>query len=96
MISPFVAPILSTTPQTDTTARFTLGDYTLWGIDGDTISASDFAYDTSAKTITVNTDKHFAIQNTNQTKITSGDDAGYLQNASAIGFIIPAGVSALP
>lgn len=63
-------------------------------MDGDTISASDFTYDTSAKTITVNTNKHFAIQNTNQTKIASGDDAGYLQTPSAIGFIIPAGVSA--
>ena len=94
LISPLVAPVLSATPQADTTARFTLGDYTLWGIDGDTISASDFTYDTSAKTITVNTDKHFAIQNTNQTKIASGDDAGYLQTPSAIGFIIPANVSA--
>lgn len=89
-----VAPVLSATPQADQAGGFTLGDYTLWGIDGDTISASDFTYDTSAKTITVNTNKHFAIQNTNQTKIASGDDAGYLQNASAIGFIIPAGVSA--
>lgn len=89
-----VAPVLSATPQVDTTGRFTLGDYTLWGVDGDTISASDFIYDTSAKTITVNTNKHFAIQNTNQTKIASGDDAGYLQTPSAIGFIIPAGVSA--
>lgn len=89
-----VAPVLSATPQVDTTGRFTLGDYTLWGVDGDTISASDFIYDTSAKTITVNTNKHFAIQNTNQTKIASGDDKGYLQTPSAIGFIIPAGVSA--
>ena len=89
-----VAPVLPATPQVDQAGRFTLGDYTLWGIDGDTISASDFTYDTSAKTITVNTGKHFAIQNTNQTKIASGDDAGYLQNASAIGFIIPANVSA--
>lgn len=89
-----VAPVLSATPQVDQAGRFTLGDYTLWGIDGDTISASDFTYDTSAKTITVNTNKHFAIQNTNQTKIANGDDAGYLQNASAIGFIIPANVSA--
>lgn len=94
MISPFVAPVLSASPQSDQTGKFTLGDYTLWGVDGDTISASDFIYDTSAKTITVNTNKHFAIQNANQTKIASGEDAGYLQTPSAIGFIIPAGVSA--
>lgn len=94
LVSPLVAPVLSATPQVDTTGRFTLGDYTLWGIDGDTISTSDFAYDTGTQTITVNTNKHFAIQNTNQTKITSGDDKGYLQTPSAIGFIIPAGVSA--
>lgn len=93
LISPFVAPVLSATPQADQTGKFTLGDFTLWGVDGDTISASDFVYDTDTQTITVNTNKHFAIQNTDQTKIADGDSKGYLQNASAIGFIIPAGVS---
>ncbi|WP_369809510.1 hypothetical protein, partial [uncultured Adlercreutzia sp.] len=74
-------------------SAFTLADYTIWGVDGDTVSLSDFSYDASAKTITINTDKHFAVQNTDQTKDT-GIREGYIKNTSAVGFVIPAGRSA--
>jgi hypothetical protein len=66
---------------------FELGGFTIWGVDGDAVTASDFAYDEAAKTLTVNTDKHFAIQNADQTK---GSD-GYLAVNSSAAIVIPAG-----
>ncbi|MCU7585908.1 hypothetical protein N1614_11190, partial [Adlercreutzia muris] len=66
---------------------FELGGFTIWGVDGDTVTAADFAYDAAAKTLTVNTDRHFAIQNTDQTK---GSD-GYLAVNSSAAIVIPAG-----
>ena len=66
---------------------FELGGFTIWGVDGDTVTAADFAYDAAAKTLTVNTDRHFAIQNTDQTK----DSDGYLAVNSSAAIVIPAG-----
>ncbi len=74
----------TTAPSADS---FTLGDFTIWGIDGDAVTAADFAYDAAAKTLTVNTDKHFAIQNADQTK----DSDGYLAVNSSAAIVIPAG-----
>ena len=73
---------------------FALGDFTIWGIDGDAVTAADFTYNSSAKTLTVNTDAHFAIQNTDQTKITSGADAGRIANPSSASIVVPAGRNA--
>ena len=81
----------TTAPSADS---FTLGDFTIWGIDGDAVTAADFAYDEAAKTLTVNTDKHFAIQNADQTKVESGADEGYLANPTSTSLVIPAGASA--
>ncbi len=75
---------------------FTLADdYTVWGVDGDIVSPSDFSYDATAKTITVNTDERFAVQNTDQTKVETDDDAGRIANPSDICFVVPAGRKAL-
>lgn len=76
---------------TPSTGAFTLGPYTIWGVDGNTVSSADFAYNASKKTITVNTDKHFAVQNTDQTMATAGNEAGYLANPADVCFVIPAG-----
>ena len=54
----------TTAPSADS---FTLGDFTIWGIDGDAVTAADFAYDEAGKSLTVNSDKHFALQNAEQT-----------------------------
>ena len=69
---------------------FELGGFTIWGVDGDTVAAADFAYDAAAQTLTVNTDKHFAIQNTDQEKETSGPYEGHLVHLSPVGIVIPA------
>ena len=69
---------------------FKLGGFTIWGVDGDTVAAADFAYDAAAQTLTVNTDKHFAIQNTDQEKETSGPYEGHLVHLSPVGIVIPA------
>ncbi|MCR2036336.1 hypothetical protein NSA09_12540, partial [Adlercreutzia mucosicola] len=73
---------------------FELGGFTIWGVDGDTVTAADFAYDAAAKTLTVNTDRHFAIQNTDQTKVTSGDGTGRIANPTDVGLVIPSGRNA--
>ena len=65
---------------------FTIADFTIWGVDGDTVTAGDFAYDEAAKTLTVNTDKHFAIRNSDQT----ADAQGWPAAKSAVGIFIPA------
>ncbi|WP_296011873.1 hypothetical protein [uncultured Adlercreutzia sp.] len=72
-------------------SAFTLADYTIWGVDGDAVSSSDFNYNASAKTITINTDKRFAIQNTDQAKVATGDNIGRIANPSDICFVIPSG-----
>ncbi|MCR2028146.1 hypothetical protein [Adlercreutzia muris] len=73
---------------------FALGDFTIWGIDGDAVTAADFTYNSSAKTLTVNTDAHFAIQNTDQTKVASGAEAGRIANPSSASIVVPAGRNA--
>ena len=65
---------------------FTIADFTIWGVDGDTVTAGDFAYDEAAKTLTVNTDKHFAIRNSDQI----ADAQGWPAAKSAVGILIPA------
>ena len=81
-------PLFAATPRTVAPGpgAFQLGDFTIWGTDGDTVTAADFAYDSGAKTLTVNTDKRFAIQNTDQTK----DSDGYLAVNSSAAIVIPA------
>ncbi len=75
---------------------FQIGDFTIWGTDGDTVTAADFAYDEAAKTLTVNTDKRFALQTGDQT-IAEADDspagaiAGTHVNPVDVGIVIPAG-----
>ena len=74
---------------------FTIAEFTIWGVNGDSVSASDFAYDETAKTLTVNTDKHFAIQNTDLSEADSASIANQswavLQKAAPTRLIIPAG-----
>lgn len=72
------------TPSPD---AFEMGGFTIWGVDGDKVTAADFAYDAAAKTLTVSTDRHFAIRNTDQTK----DSGGNLTNPIDTSIIIPAG-----
>lgn len=67
-----------------------MGGFTIWGVDGDKVTAADFAYDAAAKTLTVNTDKHFAIRNTDQEKEASGPYEGHLAHLSPVGIVIPA------
>lgn len=80
----------ATAAATPGPGAFDLGGFTIWGTDGDTVTAADFAYDAAAKTLTVNTDKHFALQNTDQTVVSSGANAGRIANPSPTSFIIPA------
>ena len=67
-------------------------------MDGDTVTASDFAYDDAAKTLTVNTDKHFALQTDDQTivgKTPSEDNAaGVHAKPNTTSLVIPAGQTA--
>ncbi len=63
------------------------------------MTAADFAYDATAKTLTVNTDKHFALQTDDQT-ISEKDDsstgaiAGTHAKPIDVGVVIPAGRNA--
>lgn len=68
-----------------------MGGFTIWGVDGDKVTAADFAYDAAAKTLTVSTDKHFAIRNTDQATVSSGANAGRIANPVDTCLVIPAG-----
>ena len=75
---------------------FKLGGFTIWGVDGDAVTASDFAYDEAAKTLTVNTDKHFALQTDDQTLSDKEDESvhtivGAHTNPVSTRLLIPAG-----
>ncbi|MEY8339770.1 hypothetical protein [Adlercreutzia muris] len=75
---------------------FELGGFTIWGVDGDAVTASDFAYDEAAKTLTVNTDKHFALQTDDQTLSDKEDESvhtivGAHTNPVSTRLLIPAG-----
>ena len=76
------------TPSPD---AFEMGGFTIWGVDGDKVTAADFAYDAAAKTLTVSTDKHFAIRNTDQATVSSGANAGRIANPVDTCLVIPAG-----
>ena len=77
---------------------FKLGGFTIWGVDGDAVTAADFAYDAAAKTLTVNTDRHFALQTDDQTivgKTPSEDNAaGVHAKPNTTSLVIPAGQTA--
>ena len=75
---------------------FELGGFTIWGVDGDAVAAGDFAYDDAAKTLTVNTDKHFALQTDDQTLSDKEDESartipGIHKNPVSTRLIVPAG-----
>ncbi|MVX61913.1 DUF11 domain-containing protein, partial [Enterorhabdus mucosicola] len=75
---------------------FELGGFTIWGVDGDTVTAADFAYDAAAKTLTVNTDRHFALQTDDQTLSDKEDESvhtivGAHTNPVSTRLLIPAG-----
>ncbi len=67
---------------------FELGGLTIWGVDGDTVSESDFALTDGV--LTVNTGKHFAIQSPDQTLDADGAHTNPVNTRIAI----PAGVEA--
>lgn len=79
--------VAAASPSAD---AFELGGFTIWGIDGYTVTAADFSFDPSAKTLTVNTDARFATQNADQAK----DASGNLANAVGTCLVVPAGRSA--
>ncbi len=83
------------TPSPD---AFEMGGFTIWGVDGDKVTAADFAYDAAAKTLTVNTDKHFAIQTGDQAIIEGSVDedvrVGVHENPVDTSLIIPADLEA--
>lgn len=81
------------TPSPD---AFEMGGFTIWGVDGDTVTAADFAYDDAAKSLTVNTDKHFALQTDDQTISEREDESahtipGIHENPVSTRLIVPAG-----
>ena len=82
------APLAATAPTrvAPGSGSFTIADFTIWGVDGGSVTAGDFVYNEAAKTLTVNTDEPFAIQNTDQTT----DSEGWPATKSAVGIFIPA------
>ena len=77
----------ATAAATPDPGAFDLGGFTIWGTDGDTVTAADFAYDAAAKTLTVNTDAHFVIRNSDQTE----DPDGWIANPIGTCLVVPAG-----
>ena len=86
----------ATAAATPGPGAFDLGGFTIWGTDGDTVTAADFSYDATAKTLTVNTDKHFALQTGDQTIVAAEDPgiptiAGVHVNPVSTRILIPSG-----
>ena len=71
---------------------FALGDFTIWGVNGDTVTKGDFSYDETAHILTVNTDRQFAIQTPDQSL--SDEALGLHAKPVAGRIVIPAGQTA--
>ncbi len=88
----------ATAAATPVSDAFELGGFTIWGVDGDKVTAADFSYDAVAKTLTVNTDAHFALQTGDQTIIEGDVDTnirvGTHENPVDVSLRIPAGQEA--
>lgn len=86
----------TTAAATPGPGAFELGGFTIWGVDSDTVTAKDFAYDETAKTLTVNTDKHFALRTSDQALSDKEDEnvhtiVGAHTNPTSTRLLIPAG-----
>ncbi len=89
------APLAVTPPA----GAITLCGITIWGVDGDTVTASDFEVEND--TLTVKTSKHFAVQTPDQTLVSekalashTEDDWQRHANPVASKIVIPAGQTA--
>ncbi|WP_304427232.1 hypothetical protein, partial [uncultured Adlercreutzia sp.] len=89
------APLAVTPPA----GAITLCGITIWGVDGDTVTASDF--EATGDTLTVRTSKHFAVQTPDQTLVSekalpshTEDDWQRHANPVASKIAVPAGQTA--